>query len=367
MVVGDSTKLLFEDTYSYNAKLDDELPNIMLTGYWDPTGQMIAPFSNDTYLNPDGWKGENWEDRGYNIYSFFPTPGTYNGTFEIDYQDTWGDFWSITAQVKPIAIISFGAGIGPWEIEYNARNLDTWVPDKKPPKQPTPCPPDSTVPVGYARHSTLPVQEIEDAVNEQTSINAWVDWEDNPGAFLCEYMAYLGMWYQSIHKNDVLHPCKAAGFIHVDSETLLEYAMETTNITIRETIEYLSCVQNPPETPTITGQNTGKIWKEYEYTFISNDPDNDEIFFYINWGDGQIEKWLGPFESGKSVVVSHSWIFFGSYKIKVIAKDTCGALSDWGTLTVTMPRNRLLTNTLFLHLQEWFPNVFPLLRYILRL
>ena len=86
-VVGYSTKLLSEDTYSYNTKLDNELPNIMLTGYWNPTGQMIAPFSNDTYLNPDGWKGENWEDRGYNIYSFFPTPGSYNGTFDIDYQD----------------------------------------------------------------------------------------------------------------------------------------------------------------------------------------------------------------------------------------------------------------------------------------
>jgi pyrrolidone-carboxylate peptidase len=367
MVVGYSNKLLFEDTYGYNAKLDDELPNIMLTGYWNPTGQMIAPFSNDIYLNPDGWKGENWEDRGYNIYSFFPTPWSYNGTFEIDYQDTWEDFWSIIAQVKPIAIISFGAGGGPWEIEFNARNFNRWANDYEPPHQPTPCPPDNTVPVGYVRHSTLPVQEIEDAVNEQTSINAWVDWEDDPGTFLCGYMAYLGMWYQSIHKNDDLYPCKAAGFIHVSKKIVLEDAMETTNVTIRETIEYLSCVQNPPETPTITGQKTGKVGEEYEYTFISNDPDNDEIFFYINWGDGQTEKWLGPFESGKSVVVSHNWSFFGIYKIKVMAKDTCGALSDRGTLRVIMPRNRLLTNTLFLHLLERFQNVFPLLRYILRL
>ena len=49
-----------------------ELRNIMLTGYWNPTGQMIAQFSNDSYLNPDGWKGANWEGWGFNIYSFFP-------------------------------------------------------------------------------------------------------------------------------------------------------------------------------------------------------------------------------------------------------------------------------------------------------
>jgi pyrrolidone-carboxylate peptidase len=364
-VVGYSTKFLFEDTHSYNTKLDNELPNIMLTGYWNPTGQMIAPFSNDTFLNPDGWKGENWEDRGYNIYSFFPTPGIYNGTFEIDYQDTWEDFWSITTQVKPIAIINFGAGGGPWEIEFNARNFLSWANDYVSPHQPTPCPPDNTVPVGYVRHSTLPVQGIEDAVNEQTSINAWVDWEDDPGSFLCGYMAYLGMWYQSIHKNDDLHPCKAAGFIHVSKKIVLEDAMETTNITIRETIEYLSCVQNSPGAPTITGKKTGRAGEEYEYTFISDDPDNDEIFFYINWGDGQIEKWLGPFESGKGVVVSHIWSYFGIYKIKAIAKDTCGALSDWETLRVIMPRNRLLTNILDLHLLERFQNLFPILQRLL--
>ncbi len=118
---------------SYHMESVRELRNIMLTGYWNPTGQMIAQFSTDPYLNPDGWKGENWEDSGYNIYSYFPTPYLYNGTFEVDYQDTLEDFEIITDEIKPIAIISFGAGIGPWEIEFNARNLDSWINDEKPP------------------------------------------------------------------------------------------------------------------------------------------------------------------------------------------------------------------------------------------
>jgi len=355
MVVGYSTKLLFDDSIGYNAQLDSELPNIMLTGYWNPTGQMIAPFSNDTYLNPAGWKGANWEDSGYNIYSFFPNPGIYNGTFEIDYQKTWEDFWDITAQVKPIAIISFGAGAGPWEIEYNARNLNIWGNDYEPPYQPTPCPPDNSVPVRYVRHSTIPVQEIEDAVNEQTSVDAWVDWEDNPGAFLCEYIAYLGMWYQSIHKNDLLYPCKAAGFIHVNSNVAIANAMKATNVTIRETIKYLSCVKNPPEKPTITGQMIGKAGEEYEYTLISRDPDGDNVSYYINWGDGQIEKWIGPYGSGENAVLSHSWSSSGIYTIKVMAKDNCGAISDWGTLNVIMPRNKIANNLIFPRFFEKFP------------
>ncbi|UCF50429.1 MAG: hypothetical protein JSU91_02810, partial [Thermoplasmatales archaeon] len=91
IVFGHVDKFTLDDN---KVLLEDDLPNIMLTGYWNPTGQMIAPFSTDPYLNPDGWKGENWEDRGYDIYSFFPTPGTYNGTFEVDYQNTWDDFWN---------------------------------------------------------------------------------------------------------------------------------------------------------------------------------------------------------------------------------------------------------------------------------
>ena len=334
------------EIYQINSKkLDVELSKIMLTGYWNPTGQMIARFSNDTFLNPDGWEGKNWEDLGFDIYSFFPNPFVYNGTFEVDYQSTWNDFWNITEQIKPVAIISFGAGAGPWEIEFNARNLFAWANDYKPPYQPTPSPPDDTVPVGFIRHSTLPVQEIEDAVNLQTSVNAWVDWDDNPGAFLCEYMAYLGMWYQSIHKNDYINPCKSAGFIHINSNVNLSDAMDATNVTIRETIKYLNCLKNPPKTPVITGSRIGKVGENLEYKITTNDPDSDEIFLFINWGDGQIEKWIGPFDSGEKVSVTYNWSQYGFYEIKVIAKDSCGALSDWGNFLIFITKEKTINKS----------------------
>ena len=220
--------------------------NIMVTGFWNPTGQMILPYSTDPYLNPGGWKGGNWEGKGYDVYSFFPKPGQYNGTFEVDYQNTWADFWNITAKVRPIAIVSFGAGNGPWEIEYNARNLNGWVADGKAPTQPTPNPPDNTKPVNFVRHSTLPVQNIADAINSQTSINAWVDWNGDPGAYLCEFMAYLGMWYQDIH-NSTSDPNYAAmaGFIHVVNTLTVQNAMNAVNITLREVIKTLGSAGMP--------------------------------------------------------------------------------------------------------------------------
>jgi pyrrolidone-carboxylate peptidase len=352
----------FDDSKSYDLHSTIEPRNIMLTGYWNPTGQMIAPFSNNTYLNPDGWKGGNWEGWGFNVYSFFPTPGLYNGTFEVDYQDTWDDFWNITSEIRPIAIISFGAGDGPWEIECNARNLPLWIPDEKPPRQPTPCPPDRTVAPGYVRHATLPVQLIADAVNSQTAVEAWVDWDGNPGAYLCEYMAYLGMWYQAIHSDiDDPYRCVAAGFIHVKANIALEDAMNATNVTLRETIKFL--INTPPDPPVIDGPTEGKAGQAYNYTFVSTDAECNDLSYMIEWGDGR-EIVVGLYPSGEEVTVSHTWSK-GTYTIRAKAVDVFGAESKWSELEVTMPKNKEAV-TLFLDfIQQRFPRLFLLLNYLL--
>lgn len=332
---------------SYNKNIQFEksqnefnLRNIMVTGFWNPTGQMIAQFSNNSYLNPDGWKGENWENLGYNVYSYFPTPDLYNGTFKVDYQDTWNDFWKITSEINPIAIISFGAGSGPWEIEYNARNLINWINDNNPPLKPTPNPPDDSVPIGFVRHSSLPVEEISNAINEQTSINAWIDYNGDPGRFLCEYIAYLGMWYHSIHNtSDMIYPCYSAGFIHVNGNIQLSQAAEAANITIREVINYLNDINKPPFKPIIDGPTTGKINEEYNYSFASIDPECDEISYFIDWGDGSTDGWTRYKPSGEEINTSHMWTDKDTYIIKIKAKDVFNSESDWTILTVKMPKS----------------------------
>lgn len=323
--------------------ISSEKPVIMLTGYWNPTGRMIATFSNNTYLNPYGWKGANWENRGYNIYSFFPDPEGYVGDFEVDYQDTLSDFLRITTQLKPIAIISFGnfssgKGLGDWEIEFNTRNLDIWIKDNKRPKQPEPCPPDNNLPVGYIRHSSLPAQKIEDAVNELSSIKAKVDWTGDPGGYLCEYIAYLGMRYQSFHHDDKLYPCKAAGFIHVNGSLPLEKAMQATNVTIREMIKCLNGEELPPETPIITGHPSGKTRTEHKYTFNAADPNYYNVKFFIDWGDGNLERTDDYYSSNENVYVNHTWTKTGTYTVMSMAMNTHGSISQWGMLSVTMPK-----------------------------
>jgi pyrrolidone-carboxylate peptidase len=159
----------------------------------------------------------------------------------VDYQATRVDFQRITGAYSPIAIISFGRGDGPWEIEYNAINSVEWTDDFVEPVQMSVLPQEQIVPVGYKRRSTLPVQEIANAVNEaHIGVHAWVDWEGNPGTFLCNYIAYLVSWYQDFNSDrSEKERCLAAGFIHVSADLPLNEAVKSTEITLETTSKHI--------------------------------------------------------------------------------------------------------------------------------
>lgn len=120
----------------------------------------------------------------------------------------------------------------------------------------------------------------------------------------------------------------------------------------------------PPETPSINGQTRGKVGLEYNYTCVATDPDGDNVYYYILWGDDTISGWLGPYSSGKEVILSHVWSKKGDYTIKIKTKDINGLFSQWGTLKISMPRGMSYTY-LFMKFFERFPHAFPILRYLL--
>ena len=122
----------------------------------------------------------------------------------------------------------------------------------------------------------------------------------------------------------------------------------------------------PPETPVITGETKGNVGEEYEYTFTSVDAYGDQLDYYIDWGDGTFEDWFGSFPSGQDVMKKHTYNTQGDYTIKAKARDIHGSESDLGTLTATMPRNKAI-NRPFLQFLLSHPNIFPILRLLLRL
>ncbi len=125
----------------------------------------------------------------------------------------------------------------------------------------------------------------------------------------------------------------------------------------------------PPNPPTIDGPASGKAGTEYDYDFYTIDPEGENVYYYIEWGDGSIEDWIGPYNSGAEITKSHTWVEKNTYIIRCKAKDIHNQESDWATLEVTMPKNKALNFNLNLlsWLFERFPYVFPILRYILAL
>lgn len=221
--------------------------NVIITGYWPPSNQMLTDFSQDKELNPTGWQGNNWKGLGYHVYAFFPlfSGGTESnpkgeGDFEVDYQDTLMDFQRITGEYKPIAIICYGIGKGPWEIEEDAVVHSRWHDDYVPPTQPDINWLKEVLKDG-AGHSTLPTEAIAEAVNNaDIGVHAWVDKEGDAGDFLCDYITCLATAYQQSHNEPMQKDyCAAAGFIHLGPMLTLEQAKQAQEITLETILKSL--------------------------------------------------------------------------------------------------------------------------------
>ena len=121
----------------------------------------------------------------------------------------------------------------------------------------------------------------------------------------------------------------------------------------------------PPTAPTIDGKSSGKTGTSYTYKFTSNDPDSNDVSYYIKWGDGSVTDWTAFQASGPpGYTEAHAWDNQGTYIAEAKAKDIYGAEGDWAELKVTMPRNRAI-NRPFLNFLQNHPNLFPILRQIL--
>ena len=85
----------------------------------------------------------------------------------------------------------------------------------------------------------------------------------------------------------------------------------------------------PPEPPTIDGPTSGRINKDYEYSALTTDPENDQILYMFDWGDGTFSDWIGPVISGVSVSAFHAWSEIGDFEVKVRAKDIGESRGKW--------------------------------------
>lgn len=214
--------------------------NIILTGFWAPTNEMLREFSPDPALNGGVWLGKNWKNSGFDVYAFFPQfsgDEVGQGDFRVDFASAYNDFMRITADLKPVAILSFGRGAGPWEIEtkFPAHYLSQFLHGiKSTVGEKTRVPVPAGLKTNQTLFSTLPVQKIQQRVNRLATphLRAWVDDQGDAGTYLCGFMGYLGAWYKE--ENPEL---KMAGFIHVSGN--LEMSKNNLNATLEAVVDQL--------------------------------------------------------------------------------------------------------------------------------
>jgi len=117
-----------------------------------------------------------------------------------------------------------------------------------------------------------------------------------------------------------------------------------------------------PTAPAINGPTHGKALEEYDYSFTSMDPDgDDDVFYYINWDDGTVEEWIGPYKTDETIHIKHTFEENKNYNIKAKTKDINGMESSWTILEFSMTKNKLIHpffniiknyNTLFLIIRQ---------------
>jgi len=122
----------------------------------------------------------------------------------------------------------------------------------------------------------------------------------------------------------------------------------------------------PPYQLSINGPSKVKIGETSTYQVTAIEPDDDPIYYQFDWFEEQT-KWLGPYNSGETISISHSWEDPGTKLVSVRAVDdpnhdgdpSDGWVTDWECLSVEVPHEKnnlpLLKELLHEHLFFLYP------------
>jgi len=127
-----------------------------------------------------------------------------------------------------------------------------------------------------------------------------------------------------------------------------------------------------PNTPIVSGPESGVIGERYEYTITSLDPQGDDVYYKIFWGDCAVMYWDGPHKSGEKVTYEHAWCEVccpggGDFTIQVWVKDVNDNMGDCKTFEISMgqEKHESSISSPILQFLERLMERFPLLENLL--
>ncbi|KYK28803.1 hypothetical protein AYK20_06525 [Thermoplasmatales archaeon SG8-52-1] len=151
---------------------------------------------------------------------------------------------------------------------------------------------------------------------------------------------------------------------------------QNTDTNIAENTLYLdsshpSCIILPryndnyaPIKPVIIGPTRGLPGEKYSFSFNTTDPEGEDVYLYIDWGDGTNSDWIGPYSSDEEVNLEHTWSTTKIYTIKAKARDVNGDECEFSNHNINIPRSRMISSQIIFRLLERFPNLFPIIRHL---
>jgi hypothetical protein len=129
----------------------------------------------------------------------------------------------------------------------------------------------------------------------------------------------------------------------------------TSNSSIDTSWVQVQATNDPPEKPIINGVKKGQPHQHYDYTFVSTEPESNPIWYFIDWDDNTTSGWLGPYDSGHKITLTHTWHEEKVFIIKAKTKDIFDAESEWAEFKVNLPRDKSTSSSPFLRFLERYP------------
>jgi len=90
----------------------------------------------------------------------------------------------------------------------------------------------------------------------------------------------------------------------------------------------------------IVGPTEGKVGMKYYYTLYLIDTKGCDVFLRIDWSDGDITDWIGPYGPNDKIILEHSWEEVGIYSIQAEARES--NYSYYAKLNVTITSINIL-------------------------
>jgi hypothetical protein len=195
----------------------------------------------------------------------------------------------------------------------------------------------------------------------------WTGGDPNEGERVI-YDVYFGTNNPpSLVKEDILQSAYDPGIMDLDTTYYWQIVSEDSQgETTTGPIWQFTTEKEPnqqPSSPDIDGPSQGSAGKELCWTFHSDDPENNDVKYIIDWGDENVTE-TDFYQSCTPIEICHTYSQDGTYVITAIAEDTKEARSDESTFEVIIPRSRTIFNPLFLKIYERILIIFPIIESI---